>query len=224
MELERLNAIKRKLDDRKLKYSDKMTLFHYKVCLRYTEETVIRMVISAIMAKCTFDLYYESERADEIIDKAKRELKRFGVLCQLFPEEKNILTKNYDESLILAISWRYESARSLMWALGLVKSIDDAYFPDDVKAEVKKTYDSVMKYKNINELLSMCKMRNEDELADMFQTYWYYHWNIHDGWFHKKDIETVSWDVVVERRLALQWLVYSEIDENNSWHNIPLDT
>ena len=223
MEIERLNKIIKKMEERKLKYPSDMTLFDEKTCVRDVKEAVCRAVISAIMAKCAYDLY-GVENTITITNKAKDELNAFGVIDKLFEEEREVLSATYYSRLCDTIGWRYESARALLWAVGLVDSIDDAANPENIEASINETYAFILKYGSIENLLSACRMRDTLELADEFQTYWYYHWNIVDGMIRGQWLETISYDVVLERRRALQWLVYSDEDNHHGWHKIDLDT
>ena len=219
---ERIKDIQKRLEDRKLKFPADMSLFDDPVTPRSLEEAASRAIISSVMAKCAFDLY-DAEKPDEIKNEAKRELNRFGVSDLLFKEETKVLTKAYDENLCDTIGWRYEAARALLWALGIVGSIDNAKVLN-VQEAIEDTYNTVTKFKSKEEFLAACRFRPDDELSDMFQTYWYYHWNLIDGAMFRRRVESINYDVVIERRRALQWLIYSDSDGSNSWNNISLDT
>ena len=213
---ERLERIKNNLKERNLKYPTDMELFDDRTYLRDLKTIAQRTIVAAIMAKCAFDLY-EAENPDSIKKDCITSLKKFGVENCLFESERIVLNEEYDEALCDTVGWRYEAANALLWATGLLDDIASADLPDDVELEINKVFDFVNSYNGYEDFIGVCKLRTEAELQDAFQLYWHYHWNIIDGMLYGTDPEDIFYDVVLERRRALEWLLYSTQSSDGDW-------
>ena len=219
---ERAERIINNLEMRNLKYPKDMDLFDEEADMRKTEDIAARAIISAIMAKCAFYLY-EAENPDAVKAECIRTLKRFGVQNRLFENERAVLNEEFDESLCDTVGWRYEAANALLWALGFLEDVAEADEPEDVEAALNHTFDLINAYENLTSFVDASALRGEEELLDAFQLYWYYLWNVRDGMIFGDMPETISYDVVLERRRALQWLVFSDETDAGDWE-IHMDT
>ena len=211
----RIEKIKSNLKQRNLKYPEDMELFDDKIRLRDVKIIAQRAIVTAIMAKCAFDLY-DAESPDNIKKDCLARLNRFGVENCLFNAERQVLNDSYNESFD-EIGWTYEAANALLWALGLLDNVESADCPEDVELELNKVFDLINSYDSFNDFISACNLRTETDLQDAFQLYWYYHWNIRDGQIFGSIPDSISLDVVIERRRALEWLLYSAEGENGDW-------
>ena len=113
--------------------------------------------------------------------------------------------------------WSYECYWSLVWALGLIDDIKDASGICDCKKAGSIVYDC----KNYDEFKSKCKLRDIEEILDMLDLYYRYHWACVEKRI-KPDtiIGSLDSEVVWERRRGLEWLV-SDMED---WNKISLDT
>ena len=212
----RIESIMSNLKERNLKYPKNMELFDDETELRNLKTIAQRAIVTAVMAKCANDLY-EADNPDNIKTDCLAQLKKFGVENCLFESEQKILTDDYDESQFDAIAWTYEAANALLWAMGLLDDIVAADWPEDVEAELNKVFDLINSYDSFDDLISACNLRAVTDLQDAFQLYWYYHWNIRDGQIFGSIPESISLDVVLERRRALEWLLYSAESDDGDW-------
>ena len=213
---ERIKNIMNSLKERKLKYPKDMELFDDETDIRDLKTIAQRTLVSAIMAKCAFDLY-EAENPEDIKKQCIHSLEKFDIKNSLFNSELDVLNKEFDEPLYDTIGWRYESATALLWAMGLVDDIVSADCPEDVEIELNKIFDLVNAYDRFEDFIAACKLRTENEIQDAFQLYWYYHWNIVDGQIFGNIPESIFYDVVIERRRALEWLLYSAESDEGDW-------
>jgi hypothetical protein len=212
----RITTIKNNLKERNLKFPKNMELFDDETDVRDVNSIAQRAIISAIMAKCAYDLY-EAENQEEIKQNCLQILEKFNVREHLFASELDVLNKDFDEPLCDTIAWGYEAANALLWSIGLVDDIVSADWPEDVEVELNKVFNLVTTYNTFDNFIAACNLKQEYELQDAFQLYWYYHWNIRDGQIFGNIPESISYDVVIERRRALEWLLYSAESDDGDW-------
>ena len=168
LEKERIAIINKKLKSRKLKAPSEIELVdEYEIDTCSLEDICKRAIISAIMAKCAFYLY-EAENKQKIKDEYTELLKKYGVYDHLYDDELEVLNKEFNEPLCDTIAWRYQSSIALLWLLGLVENIDDAFDPEDVEDEICKIFNKIISYKTLDTLMSQANLKSTEELSDMF--------------------------------------------------------
>lgn len=87
--------------------------------------------------------------------------------------------------------------------------------------DCQKAIELVTSSKNVNEFKDKCKMRNIEEILDMLDLFYRYHWATTQKRLHPETpIGTLNPSIVVERRRGLEWLISEEKD----WYDISLDT
>ena len=217
---ERVNIIKKKIKAKKLKVPAEINLLEEREIASYSLEDICRRaIISAIMSKCAFYLYGAKSKK-KIKDEYKELLVKYGVYDYLFDDERAVLNKNFNEPLCDTIGWRYQSTIALLWFLGLVENIDNATLTDNIENEICKTFDKIMSYETLEDLVAQAKPKSVEELSDMFVLYRCYHWNFMTAYLSGKPVKTLFYDVVLERRRALEWVLYSNGED---W-NFTMDT
>lgn len=146
-------------------------------------------------------------------------LKEFNVEKDLLDSEKKLFDNNYNKQDVRNVVWTYECYWSLVWALGLIED-DEIKIPSDV-CNCKKAITLVGDCKNFEEFKSKTKIRNIEEILDMLDLYYRYHWACVEKRVNPDtNIGVLDCEVVWERRKGLEWLI-SNIDD---WNEIPLDT
>lgn len=144
-------------------------------------------------------------------------LKKFGVEENLIAKERKLFDGSYNMQDALDVSWTYEAYWSLLWALGLVKDIE---YPYDI-CDCEKAIQTVVRCDSFDDFKSKCKMRDIEEVLDMVDLYFRYHWATTEHRLHPEaPIGNLNSEVVAERRRGLEWL----ISEENDWNDISLDT
>jgi len=98
-----------------------------------------------------------------------------------------------------------------------VNNID---YPTDV-CDCQKAIRLVGDCKNFEEFKKQCKLRDIEEILDMLDLHYRYHWATTEKRINPATpIAELNPDVVVERRRGLEWLISSEED----WNEISMDT
>ena len=143
----------------------------------------------------------------------------YGVKDYLLSSEQKIFDNKFDEKELINMTWTYEAFWSLAWALGLLKDKD---MEKPYKTcDGKKAIELVVYCQSKNEFKQKCKLRDIEEILDMLDLYYRYHWACVDKSInHDTRIGKLNPDVVFERRKGLEWL----ISEENDWEDISLDT
>ena len=217
---ERIDTIKKKLKARKLKLTAQISLLDENEIGTYSLEDICkRAIISAIMSKCAFYLY-DAKSKKKIKDEYKELLNKYGVYDYLYDNERDVLNKNFNEPLCDTIGWRYQSSIALLWFLGLVENIDNATLTDDIEKEICTTFDQITSYESVEDLMSQSTPRSKEEISDALVLYRYYHWAVMNAYLSGKEVSTLFYDVVLERRRALEWILFSKGED---W-NFTMDT
>lgn len=154
------------------------------------------------------------EESKELFTKL---LKEFSVEEYLNDKEKRIFNGEYTPQDAIDVTWTYEAYWSLVWVLGL---IEDISLPSNI-CDCEKAIKLVGDNKNFDEFKSKCKLRDVNEILDMLDLYYRYHWACEEKRINPNtDIGNLNPDVVIERRRGLEWLFAIEDD----WFKILLDT
>ena len=79
----------------------------------------------------------------------------------------------------------------------------------------------VKESENFEDFKSKTRIRNIEEILDMLDLYYRYHWACEEKRINPEtNIGVLNPDVVLERRKGLEWLISSVYD----WNEISLDT
>lgn len=145
-------------------------------------------------------------------------MKQFNVSDCLNAKEQNLVNAVFSQQDVTDVIWEYECYWSLVWALGLVDDIEDAGTVCDCETAVHLVADCG----SYEEFRSKCKIRDIEEILDMLDLYYRYHWaTVQHKWIDKElPIGDLNEEIVFERRRGLEWLIS---DEDN-WYDISLDT
>lgn len=153
----------------------------------------------------------------ESLDIIKKLLDKFNVSDSLNIKEKKLLEGTYTMQDAIDVAWEYEAYWSLVWALSLVDDIKDASNICDCQYAIK-LFNECNSYE---EFKNKCKLRDVNEILDMLDLYYRYHWACVEKQINPStEIGSLDSGVVMERRRGLEWLISSE----NDWYNISLDT
>ena len=146
------------------------------------------------------------------------EFQRFGVEDYLNKEEKELWNGTYTKQSLCNITWKYETLWALLWALGIIGD-DEFKVPVDVM-DYMKAIRIIRECKDYDEFKAKVNMRGIEEILDMLDLFYRYHWTTEDARLNLKKLPKINGEVVAERRRGLEWLVSEEED----WNDISLDT
>lgn len=180
-------------------------------------DTICRRAIACLLStQLACDI---AERADYEESRTLffKLLKSFGVETKLLPKEKKLFDNDYTDQDAMDVAWTYECYWSLVWALGL---IDEIEIPDDI-CDCGKAITLVENCQSFEEFRSHCHPRSVEEILDMLDLYYCYHWAcVEKNIKPETPIGVLQPDVVVERRRGLEWLISPEHD----WNEITMST
>ena len=183
--------------------------------LRSLDEVCRRAVAALLSTQVGFG---RSEQNDEDVNYFVGLMDYFGVKDCLNAKERRLVDGSYTQQDVIDVVWEYESYWTLVWALGLVDDITDAENICDCPQAVR----FVSQSGSYEEFREKCSLRSADEIMDMLDLYYRYHWAVvqHESIDTKCPIGGLNTDAVSERRRGLEWLVCDTAD----WNDISLDT
>ena len=154
----------------------------------------------------------------ESVNFFKKIMQKFEVENSLNSKDKRIFDGSYSAQDSIDMDWAYESYWVLVWALGFVDDIKDGGELCDCLQSIQL----VINCENYEDFKSKCKLRDVEEILDMLDLYFRYHWALVDNKFINSEtkIGDLNYSLVVERRRAFEWLVSDKED----WYEISLDT
>lgn len=184
--------------------------------LRSLDDICKRAIACLLSTQLAYDIS-ENNNYNESKELFSNLLKKYKVQDNLISKEKKLFDKRYKEQDVIDVVWTYEAYWSLVWALGLIDNIE---YPKEI-CDCQKAITLVGDCANYEEFKSQCKLRDIEEILDMLDLHYRYHWATTEKRINPETpIGELNPDVVVERRRGLEWLI-SDIDD---WNEISLDT
>ena len=99
----------------------------------------------------------------------------------------------------------------------LVENIENGGEPCDVYTAIQLVGDC----EDMEQFKANCKLRDTDELLDMLDLYYRYHWATTEKRIKPEtEVGGLDDEIVMERRRGLEWL----FSEENNWFDIALNT
>ena len=185
------------------------------VKLKSLDEICKRVLASFLIIQLACDI--NNGKYEESVEIISKLLEKFNVTDCLNKKEQKILDGTYEMQDAIDIDWEYETYWALVWALGLVEDISDATNICNCDYAIQLFNES----NSYEEFKSKCKLRDINEILDMLDLYYRYHWACVEKRIKSEtSIGNLNSSVVVERRRGLEWL----ISETQDWYDISLDT
>jgi hypothetical protein len=158
-------------------------------------------------------------KAEDIPDKViNTMISRYDLTEHFSPLEKTFLSsEESDPEQIVSAQWRYESARTLLWALGVVDQLEPPDQVTNVPAMVR-----IMASMTSESFRNSASLRPTAEILDAADIAYRYHWTTHNA-RDKLELSPggVIESIVYEREYALNWLInYQDQD----WDDISSPT
>jgi Domain of unknown function (DUF4272) len=151
----------------------------------------------------------------EAADQLAREL---GVASAFTPAERAfIASETATQHERDQLSWRYEAALPLLWALGLAERLDKPTQATDSGTIVR-----LVAGRTRAELLAAVRLRPLGDILDEADMIYRYHWATVDARLHGQPFPAgLDDDVIMERHTALNWLI-GYMDQ--PWDEVTTDT
>ncbi|MBR4318930.1 MAG: DUF4272 domain-containing protein [Oscillospiraceae bacterium] len=192
-------------------------------CVESSEDVTLKEIDT--ICKRAIVTLLSTQIANEIHNHAYGEVKffidlmdKFSVKDAVNQKETKLLNGTFSEQDVVDVVWEYECCWSLFWALGFIETMEDASTICDCEKSIRLVADCKTYY----EFKSKCKLRDIEEILDMLDLYYRYHWAVveHQHINPELSIGNLNGEVVYERRRGLEWLISKQSD----WHEISLDT
>ncbi len=196
-------------------YSDNLSCFTENRKMKSIDDLCKRAIACLLVIQVACDINYgrDYEKAVRIINLL---LEKFGVKDCLNSKEKRIIEGNYTKQDCYDMDWAYEAYWALCWVLGLV---DDITISEEI-CDCNKAIDLVINSGSYDNFKSMCKLRSIDEVLDMEDLYFRYHWAINENILNNNaNIGNLDKSNVIERRRGLTWV----LSDTEDWYDLDLN-
>ncbi len=120
-----------------------------------------------------------------------------------------------------AMTWRYEAANTLLWALGLEAA---RIAESDRLIDVDALWWSVANLAHQGRATEGLRLRPPAEILDALDRTWREHWIVRQARQTGASVERLNGDVVAERHVALNWLTGFQNALGTSWDDIDTPT
>jgi len=178
------------------------------VKIRGTEEVALRALCLIVVAVKAEGL--EQDIIDEIVDM-------YQLKEHFTPDETSFInSSSISEHDKIQKIWRYESAWTLLWALGYVESLGTP----DIICDAGYAC-SLMKERTLEEFIAESELRSIDKILDQSDLIYRYHWAVVNARLQGQRLQQIDSSVVYERHYALNWLT-NYCDQE--WDDISTDT
>ncbi|MCM3701848.1 DUF4272 domain-containing protein [Paenibacillus macerans] len=146
-------------------------------------------------------------------------LDQFGVADELTEAERELLEQAEPARQdAINLTWQYEAYWALLWALGVVDSLD---FPDHT-CDCDFAIQAVSSCGGFAEFLERTSLRRPEEILDEADKIYRLHWAcVNDRIQGREPAGGLSESVVMERRRALFWMIGYR---DEAWDDISMDT
>lgn len=181
-------------------------------------EAIARRAIGcliAIQAACDRNTgEYSPETAQWCMDL----LKQYDI-SELTPNEVQILNHQGTEQDVVNMVWKYEAYWTLLWALGIVDTLD---FPDHA-IDCQFAINAVSQHADFAAFMQAVRLRDIDTILDEADLIYRYHWACVDARLKQQPMPAnLNSSVVMERHAGLNWLI--DADGSDDWDNPDVST
>lgn len=188
-------------------------------CLWKSEEDIARRAVALLIVIQYACDVAQGEDLAASKDFVTEMLRKFGVERHLTDNERELLQdENPAGQAAVNIAWQYEAYWALIWALGLVESLD---FPDRI-CDCDYAIQVVSECDSFEEFYRKTAMRSREEIMDEADKIYRLHWACVNNRINGQEAPAgMNESIVVERRRGLFWMI-GRFDE--AWDDISMDT
>lgn len=170
----------------------------------------------AMRTLCVLMTAIKAERMDQPM--VLRVVRQYGLAAHFSAEEKDFVRdpEPSDEQRSRFL-WRYETAWTLLWALGYVRILSIPRVACDVGFAV-----SCMRDRSAQAFIADAKLRTFDQIMDQADLIYRYHWSLIDAALAKPAAPVdLNAGIVYERHYAFNWLIRHH---DQDWDDVTTDT
>lgn len=214
IELRKLNE--KLLQKEKIIYDKTLPMYLYDK--EYVFKNVKSVIKRALCLYCVVEyaVTYNSKDSytlkEKKLLKAKRNLRKFGVMSELTENEKKLL-ENPTSKLIRKISFQKEGLYVLCWALNLIENIELPKKQCDFKM-----FQDIFGKSSLAEIQEKCTLRNDNALVKLNDLNFLCQWACNEENYVGKRLSKLNVECTQERFRASAWLV----SKQENWDKIDL--
>ena len=208
-----------KLSKNNIAINENLTCFfneNNKFFLKSINKICERAFLSIILASYAIDIYNRTDKSLlrepylPIFNNFSNEMRKIN------KKEEKLLT-TFTEQDLIDLDWEFEAGWALLWALGL---IDDDISKTDILCDCPLAQNIITSCSSIDDLVKKCNMKSIDEILDMHDLFYRYHWAINKSKINPNTtIGNLNPSCVLERRRGLEWILSKEVD----WYELDLN-
>lgn len=186
---------------------------------RTPEEIARRAVACLLSVQVACDICSDGD-VEASIEFFKGILDTYGVAEELTFKERMVFFGEPSRQAAVDMAWKYEAYWVLIWALGLVDTLE---YPDRI-CDCEVAIDVLRSCANFEELMKRIRLRSMEEIVDEADLIFRYDWACVDARLHNKEVPAeLNPSVVLERHRALNWLI-GKNTSNDDWDAVSTDT
>lgn len=187
--------------------------------IRTADEIAKRAITCLITIQLACDMANQTDNIEKSKAFFQGMLEQFHVEDCLTPNEKAIFEQTADFQDILNMTWKYEAYWPLLWALGMVKSLN---YPSDI-CDCNFAIQAVSSCKTYEDFIKNTSLRDIEEILDEADLIFRYDWACVNAKLNGKQAPAnLNSSVVLERHCALNWLVNA--DQQDDWDHASPNT
>ena len=190
---------------------------------RSAEEIARRAIACLLAIQVACDASKDMSEAD--LDESRKFIwsvaEKFGVDNEFTPREKAFFDGAPDMQSITDMTWKYEAYWPLIWALGLIETLD---YPSDI-CDCDIAIRAVSKCSDFDDFMRHVNLRGTAEILDEADLIYRYHWACVDARINGRDAPAgLHPGVVRERHSGLNWLIGKGVDYYDDWDMVDTST
>ena len=190
---------------------------------RSAEEIARRAIACLLTIQVACDASKGMSEAD--LDESRKFIwsvaEKFGVENEFTPKEKAFFDGTPDMQAITNMTWKYEAYWPLIWALGLIETLD---YPGGI-CDCDLAIRTVSKCSDFNDFMQRVNLRSTAEILDEADLIYRYHWACVDARINGREAPAgLDSGVVQERHWGLNWLIGKGVEYYEDWDAVDTST
>lgn len=207
------------LKEKGVPYIEHLPVIESVITPRTPQEIARRAIACLITVQVACDMS-RGEDVKKSQEFFQQMLETYGVADELTPKEQMFFSGKPSNQDAVNMAWKYEAYWPLIWALGLVDSLE---YPDQI-CDCDFAIEAVSSCGSFEELMESARPREISEILDEADLIFRYDWACVNARLHGREAPAgLDSGVVMERHWGLNWLIGKNTD-NDEWDTVSTDT
>ena len=207
------------LKEKGVPYIEHLPVIESAITPRTPQEIARRAIacLITIQVACDMSRGEDVKKSQEFFQQM---LETYGVADELTPKEQMFFSGKPSNQDAVNMAWKYEAYWPLIWALGLVESLE---YPDQI-CDCDFAIEAVSSCGSFEEFMESTQPREVSEILDEADLIFRYDWACVNARLHGREAPAgLDSGVVMERHWGLNWLIGKNSD-NDEWDTVSTDT